>query len=125
MHLFFPFDVQISHLRPVKAPSRLIKCLFVMILLVFDCFLAFWYIPGSCTFPAPVIETDSFLRGLIIYCGKWFCLPYKLILSHSREILNQNTLSTHGIQKKYKTTGRQHKKFYFLEKKLPRYYRIY
>jgi len=40
MQLFFPFDVQISHLRPVKAPSRLIKCLFVMILLVFDCFLA-------------------------------------------------------------------------------------
>jgi len=69
----------------------------------FDSFLAFWYIPSSCTFPAPVLETDFFFSwgawflvvgNCSVYYLNWFCL-------NSWEIHNQNTLSTHRLQMKY------------------------
>lgn len=106
-------------------PSNWFPCLSDMTPVVFDSLLTFWYIPSSCTFLAPILETDIFfLRSLISCGGKLFCALFKWILSQvmraSQPEHSQHSQTTDGSTK----SCNQHINFYFFEQKLPSYYRI-
>lgn len=119
------FDVSINFSHNfIFILSNWLFNLFNMTPVVFDRFLAFWFIPGSCTFPAPVLEIDVFLRSLISCCGEWVCPLLKLIVSRRRDSRPEYSEHSQDTDEVWRT-GSQHLKFYFIEQNLPSYNRIH